>query len=74
MAYISNEEIEKLIEAENYFWEHSDWKKNEETEHALWNIWSVLESAVKKRDLLNKKQKHYMRGKRKEDKNYGRRK
>lgn len=72
MPYISKEEIEKLIEAESYFWGHSDWKKNEETEHALWSIWSTLEGVLRRKEELNDKQKHYMREKRKVNKKYGR--
>lgn len=72
MAHINMEQENRLIEAENYFWEHSDWKENKETERALWCLWSVLEEIDKENIKIRKKMKKLMREKRAENKDYGR--
>lgn len=72
MPYINNKQIERLIEAEHYLWEHSDWKTNDETEKALWNIWQTVEEIEKAKYFENKKAKLYMQAKRKINPRYGR--
>ena len=74
MPYITKEQVFRLIDAEHYFWENSDWKENEETEKALWNIWQTVEELAGKKYLENMRAKEYMRAKRKINKNYGRKK
>lgn len=74
MAYMTKKELSKLCEAESYFWEHSDWEENKETEHALANIWEVVESMIGKEYALSQKMCKYMRKKRKLNKKYGRKK
>lgn len=74
MPYIKNEQVQRLIEAENYFWEHSDWRDNEEAEKALWNIWQTIEELGQASFIERKKAKFYMRAKRKDNPQYGRKK
>ena len=74
MPYIKNEQIQRLIKAEHYFWEHSDWEDNEETEKALWNIWRTVEDVLGAKYIENKRSKLYMRAKRKDNPQYGRKK
>lgn len=74
MPYIKNEQVQRLIEAENYFWEHSDWKDNEETGKALWYIWQTIEEVLGAKCIENKRSKLYMRAKRKDNPQYGRKK
>ena len=72
MPNILNEHIERLIEAEDYYWKRGTWKENKEEERALWCIWSVLEYILRKRDKERKAVKNRMRKYRSIDKNYGR--
>ena len=72
MPYITNKQIMRLIEAEEYFWENLNWRENEETEKALWKIWATTEELAEKKYGENQRAKMYMREKRKINKNYGR--
>ena len=66
MPYIKTDEIEKLIEVENYLGEKESWSD------ATYKIWSVIEELVKRHNKNNKRAKEYMRKKREEDPQYGR--
>lgn len=72
MPYITNKDVERLIAAETYLWENSDWRENKEMERALWNIWKTVENMACKKYRDNKRSKEYMRKKREEDPQYGR--
>lgn len=72
MPNILNEHIERLIEAEGYYWKRGTWKENKEEERALWCIWSVVEDLVQKRNKERETMKNRMRKYRSIDKNYGR--
>lgn len=72
MPNILNEHIERLIEAEKYYWQRGTWKEDEEEARALWCIWSVVEDLLQKRDKEREKMKHQMRKYRSINKNYGR--
>jgi hypothetical protein len=74
MPYIKNEQVQRLLDAESYLWEHSDWRDNEEAEKALWNIWQTLEEILGAKYIENKRSKLYMRAKRKDNPQYGREK
>lgn len=73
MPNILNEHIERLIEAEDYYWKRGTWKENKEEERALWCIWSVIEDLLQKRDKERKVMKDRMRKYRSINKDYGRR-
>lgn len=66
MAYIKASEIQKLIEVENYLGEKENWSEN------TYKIWSVVEELLNRQNKTNKKQKEYMRIKRKDNPKYGR--
>lgn len=66
MAYIKASEIQKLIEVENYLGEKENWSEN------TCKIWSVVEELLNRQNKTNKKQKEYMRIKRKDNPKYGR--
>lgn len=72
MAYINNDQLERLISVEKYLWNHTDWKTNEDMERALFNLWSVIEELEQARYEFNDRAKNYMRGKRAENPQYGR--
>lgn len=74
MPYINNDQLERLISVEKHLWNHTDWRTNEDMERALYNLWSVIEELEQARYTLNDKAKYYMRGKRAENAQYGRRK
>ena len=74
MPYIKQKQITELCIAEEYFWDNSDWKENEETEKALYRIWNVVEELASAHVKQNKRAKEYMRMKRKTDPKYDRRK
>lgn len=65
-TYIKEEEIETLIEIENYLGEKENWSEN------TMKIWSVVENLLKRRNKTNEQAKNNMRKYRKENKNYGR--
>lgn len=66
MPYIKVEEINKLIEVENYLGEKENWSEN------TYKIWSVIEAVLERGNKTNKRAKEYMREKRKENPQYGR--
>ena len=66
MAYIKASEIQKLIEVENYLGEKENWSEN------TCKIWRVVEELLNRQNKTNKKQKEYMRIKRKDNPKYGR--
>lgn len=66
MPYIKTDEIEKLIEVENYLGEKENWSD------ATYKIWSVIEELVKRHNKNNERAKKYMREKREKDPQYGR--
>lgn len=66
MPYIKASEIEKLIEVENYLGEKESWSEN------TCKLWDVIETLLNRQNKVNKKAKEYMRGKRKENPQYGR--
>lgn len=66
MAYIKVNEIQKLIEVENYLGEKENWSEN------TYKLWSVVEELVNRQNNANKKAKEYMRIKRKDNPKYGR--
>lgn len=65
-TYITEEEIETLIEIENYLGEKESWSES------TTKIWNVVENLVKRRHKTNEQAKNNMRKYRKENKNYGR--
>lgn len=65
-TYITEDEIETLIEIENYLGEKENWSEN------TTKIWNVVESLMKRRYKTNERAKKNMRKYRKENKNYGR--
>ena len=66
MAYIKVDEIQKLIEVENYLGEKENWSEN------TYKLWSVVEELLNRQNKTNRKAKEYMRVKRKENPQYGR--
>lgn len=66
MPYIKADEIQKLIEVENYLGEKENWSEN------TYKIWSVVETLLNRQNKVNKKAKEYMRVKRKGNPQYGR--
>ena len=74
MPYITQKQFNELCQAEDYFWDNSDWKENEETEKALYRIWNVVEELTNAHIKQNKRAREYMRMKRKTDPKYDRRK
>ena len=72
MPIITNEQIERLVDAEDYYWKRGTWEENKEEEKALWCIWSVVEELLQKRYKEREKAKLQMRKYRSIDKNYGR--
>lgn len=66
MPYIKTDEIEKLIEIENYLGEKENWSE------ATCKIWGVIEELLKRHNKNNERAKKYMRKKREEDPQYGR--
>ena len=66
MAYIKASEIQKLIEVENYLGEKENWSEN------TCKLWSVVEELLNRQNKTNEKAKEYMRGKRKDNPQYGR--
>lgn len=70
--HISKKQIEDLIEAERYFWYHTDWKENEDAEKALYKLWNVIDELLVKKRKYNEQQKLVMREKRKINPEYGR--
>lgn len=73
MPRVLNEHIDRLIEAEDYYWKRGTWEKDKEEERALWCIWSVVEDLLQEREKERKKMKRQMRKYRAKDKDYGRR-
>lgn len=65
-TYITEKEIETLIEIENYLGEKENWSEN------TTKIWRVIENLVQRRNKTNERAKNNMRKYRKENKNYGR--
>lgn len=72
--HISKKQIEDLYEVESYFWDHTDWKENKETEEALYKLWNVVEELLVAKRKVNEHQKLVMREKRKINPQYGRNK
>lgn len=65
-TYITEEEIETLIEIENYLGDKENWSEN------TMKIWNVVEKLLERRHKTNGQAKNNMRKYRKENKNYGR--
>lgn len=65
-TYITEEEIETLIEIENYLGDKENWSEN------TMKIWNVVEKLLERRRKTNEQAKNNMRKYRKENKNYGR--
>lgn len=66
MPYIKIDEIDRLIEVENYLGEKENWSEN------TYKIWSVIEKLLERSSKTNVRAKEYMREKRKENPQYGR--
>lgn len=66
MPYIKVDEIQKLIEVENYLGDKESWSDN------TYKLWEVVEELLNRLRKDNKKAKEYMSAKRKINKNYGR--
>ena len=66
MPYIKAEEIETLIEIENYLGDKESWSENTN------KIWQVIDNLLERQKKERNRQKNIMRAKRAIDKNYGR--
>lgn len=68
MPYIKADEIQQLIEVENYLGEKENWSEN------TYKLWSVIEKLLSRQKKDAEKMKKFMRVKRKENPQYGRKK
>ena len=68
MPYIKADEIQQLIEVENYLGEKENWSEN------TYKIWSIVEKLLSRQKKDNEKSKKVMAYKRATDPKYDRRK
>lgn len=68
MPLIRMDEIEKLIQVENYLGDKENWSEN------TTKLWEVIEVLLQRQNKLRNKQRAYMKFKRATDKKYSRKK